>query len=126
MNKTKPGPKARPVQARLNERSIRIYGSGCREWIGQKDHKGYGQMKVAGKQVKTHRVSFELAKGPIPSGYVIMHSCDNRACLEPTHLSAGTVGDNARDMVAKGRHSSVRGTAPCWSCGADQKDPLVV
>jgi hypothetical protein len=40
---------------------------------------------------------------------VVMHSCDNPPCCNPAHLSAGTVRDNALDMIAKGRANPPRG-----------------
>lgn len=36
-------------------------------------------------------------------GFVILHSCDNPRCINPNHLSKGTVKDNALDRVAKNR-----------------------
>lgn len=70
---------------------------------------GYGNFKHEGEQKRAHRVSFELAFGPIPEGLYICHSCDVRHCINPGHLFAGTQADNMADMVAKGR--SVKGRA---------------
>jgi predicted XRE-type DNA-binding protein len=50
-----------------------------------------------------HRAMFAMVYGDVPVGYEVMHSCDNRACVNPKHLSSGTHAQNMRDMVARGR-----------------------
>jgi len=80
----------------------------CWLWTGYKNHLGYGRMTVtvAPKQYKlmaTHRLSWKMHRGPIPEGKVVMHDCDNPACVNPDHLLLGTQLDNMRDMKAKGR-----------------------
>lgn len=51
-----------------------------------------------------HRVAFYLANGRAADlSLDVMHSCDNRLCCNPAHLSEGTRLDNMRDCAAKGR-----------------------
>lgn len=80
----------------------------CWEWRGALDSTRYGVMSVpttVAHNTKTyaHRISYELHKGPIPAGLEILHSCDNRPCVNPWHLSVGTRKDNVQDARRKGR-----------------------
>jgi len=79
----------------------------CWLWTGTKNRRtGYGYMKVDGRHVDVHRIAYELAHGPLPPGQCALHRCDVRLCVRPEHLFRGTKGDNARDMVSKGRSAT--------------------
>jgi hypothetical protein len=53
--------------------------------------------------LRTHRVAWEEANGPIPDGKCVLHSCDNPPCCNPEHLFLGSDIDNVVDRDAKGR-----------------------
>lgn len=75
----------------------------CWEWIGAKHKTGYGSICVGKRVERPHRVAYALLHGKIPADRVIMHSCDNPACINVYHLSLGTRQDNVNDKVNKGR-----------------------
>ena len=67
---------------------------------------GYGKRKIGGKTLRAHRVAYCEHHGVSLqdiAGLVIMHRCDNRACVNPQHLAIGSHQENMRDMVSKGR-----------------------
>jgi hypothetical protein len=76
---------------------------------------GYAHVRDAtGKRSMLHRQVFEQRHGYLPT--VVMHTCDNTRCIEPTHLAAGDWGANNKDRANKGRsaqnvHSRRRLTA---------------
>jgi hypothetical protein len=81
---------------------------GCWEWAGGMFNSGYGQFCIRHHPYLAHRVAYELTYGPIPSGSgyhgtCVCHRCDNKSCVNPSHLFLGTHQDNIRDRVAKGR-----------------------
>lgn len=81
-----------------------IKTQGCWNWAGTVLNKrGYGQFCHNGKISMAHRYSWELTNGVIRNGLNVLHRCDNRKCVNPKHLWLGTLEDNMRDMVLKGR-----------------------
>lgn len=75
----------------------------CWSWTGYKMN-GYGQLgptNRGGSPRRAHRVAYELAKGAIPEGKLVMHTCDNPPCCNPAHLIVGTPKMNAQDAARK-------------------------
>lgn len=84
--------------------NTKVSDSGCWEWLLSGTLNGYGRVYHSGTRELAHRFSFRVFKGEIPSGLVVMHTCDNRRCCNPDHLTLGTASDNIQDMVKKGRN----------------------
>jgi hypothetical protein len=82
--------------------------NGCWLWPGAAI-RGYGVIRRDGKNQRLNRVAWEETNGPIPDGLCVCHVCDNPSCCNPGHLFLGTVTDNNRDMIAKGRSKSASG-----------------
>jgi hypothetical protein len=85
----------------------------CWVWMGSSTRNGYGQISSLGRKIATHRLSWELAYGQIPSGLQALHRCDNKRCVRPDHLFLGTALDNRHDCIAKNRdnHGERHGNA---------------
>lgn len=81
-----------------------ITESGCWECTSHKRNRdGYPQTTDCRKTVRIHRKVYELTKGKIFPGNVVLHKCDNPKCINPDHLIQGSQKENVHDMVRKGR-----------------------
>jgi hypothetical protein len=69
----------------------------CLVYTGHKVD-GYGTFTTYGKMWRAHRYFYTHYVGDIPEGMFILHSCDNRPCVLPSHLRVGTASDNMKDM----------------------------
>ncbi len=90
----------------------------CWEWIGGTTS-GYGRFWLKGRFIPAHRF---LAS--IPPDMLACHKCDNRRCVRPSHIFAGTPLDNTRDCIAKGRfrpHNGVEAAAKVRRVLTDQE-----
>jgi hypothetical protein len=88
----------------------------CWPWTGATMH-GYGVQRVLATKKTTgaHRIAWEVANGPIPTGLDIDHQCHNvdllckggmtcahRRCVNPAHLEPATRQQNMHRSPRKG------------------------
>jgi hypothetical protein len=76
----------------------------CINHEGGRFKNGYGAKWRDGGMRYAHRLAYEEAHGPIPPGFDVMHSCDNKACVNPEHLSLGSRSSNNHDAFVRIGH----------------------
>jgi HNH endonuclease len=86
---------------RFLEKALLYQGDECLEWPYARSE-GYGRVYRAGVMMFVHRVVCEATNGPPPAGYDAAHSCGNRGCCSPQHISWKTRKDNLADMILHG------------------------
>lgn len=79
------------------------HGSQCWNFAGHLDADGYGVITKGSAPYRAHRAAHEVWIGPIPGGHLIRHTCDNRRCINPSHLLTGLPADNTRDAQERER-----------------------
>ena len=117
--------------------------TGCWLWTSTISRTGYGKIWNNGRLVLAHRYAYEMAKGPIPEGLQVDHTCSVTCCVNPEHLEAVTPRENCRRTIDRGRgnngqsvkthcpaghpyagdnlYESSNGHRHCRACGARHK-----
>ncbi len=86
---------------------------------------GYPAVKVEGKTVYLKRIIWGEVSGAIPEGAVVISTCGERVCIEPSHLGLSAPGRHGSTRDALGRFAQqartrsdlVASVAPQFSCG---------
>lgn len=76
--------------------------NGCWNWTGTRNSGKYGLAWIGRKRVRAHRLSWMLFCGSIPEGKMVLHTCNNRKCVNPDHLYIGDGSDNNIDRINDG------------------------
>jgi hypothetical protein len=96
-----------------------IVESGCWEWTGALYQNGYGMAcyrRGTRKTFLAHRISWSIFNSaPIPDRMMVCHTCDNRKCVNPSHLYVGTGKDNNSDTVNRNRGNRKVGNQCSWA-----------
>lgn len=75
----------------------------CWLWTASLDSYGYGHMRIGLNLMTASRISWIIYKGPITKGMHVLHTCDVRSCVNPSHLYLGTHKQNMKDMKERNR-----------------------
>lgn len=79
----------------------------CLEWIRALNTDGYPRTVWKGStNGKVHRIVWELFNKEDATGKIVRHLCNNPKCINPKHLSIGTIADNIRDRDLANRHGA--------------------
>ena len=88
------------ILTRFSSKIIKME-SGCHEWQSTLHRDGYGKFWFDGAQRPAHRVAWILFVGEIPEDKWVLHTCDNRKCVNPAHLYLGNAQQNVRDKIER-------------------------
>lgn len=77
--------------------------TGCWEYEGSGNGDGYPHIRIGGAPKRCNRLALEDFCGT-PLGILqANHACDNRKCVNPQHMYAGSQIENLRDRDLRGR-----------------------
>ena len=98
-----PRPRARPGEASALVHSVPKTDE-CVLWPYALDSSGFGVVGFGGRTIHAHKAAFLVAKGRPPQDgaiYKAVHSCQERTCVNPRHLSWKSDRDLAMEKKAQ-------------------------
>ena len=81
--------------------------TGCREWKAALCG-GYGILRYRNANVGAHVAAAMAYYGVIPEGMIVCHRCDNKICVNPSHLYIGTYQENVHGALRRERFMGAR------------------
>lgn len=75
--------------------------TGCWEWTGARDLRGYGNVRLGRRVRKAHCVVYEVLYGPIAAGLECDHLCRVPWCVNPAHVELVDHAENVRRGAAR-------------------------
>lgn len=86
----------------------------CWLWTRHCNAGGYGAFWFEEQCWLAHRLAWHLTHTPLSTGTsggenCILHRCDNRPCVRPSHLFCDSQTQNIQDMVAKHQQAGAPG-----------------
>lgn len=82
----------------------------CWEWTGRRNKSGYGLTAIRGGSELAHRAYWQLVVGEVHGDMCLLHSCDNKKCVNPAHLRIGTHAENMAEAKERNRMRQMRGS----------------
>ena len=89
------------VRERIAHLSRRDPLTGCWLWQAATMPRGYGLINWRDRLWLAHRLAWIGRHGPIPTGGMICHRCDERRCVNPDHLLLGDWRLSMADLKAE-------------------------
>ena len=104
-----------PVPPTVDERFFAHVSKGTKGcwiwWRLRPDGYGIKFNPARGQSHLPHRWSYQFFRAEIPTGLVIDHLCENRACVNPWHLEPVTQKVNDR----RARRREAKDQVPSWA-----------
>ena len=73
------------------------YASKCAQWQMSFNSTGYPQTSINGTTEECHRVMLKAKLGKkLSKDQICMHKCNNKKCVNPSHLKVGTTSENTK------------------------------